>query len=164
MDSLIVAVAQYLPFVVPVVAGMIWLFLPRHDKVGLAVQAIMALVLAVVLVSLAAAIHTDPRPFVVNPSIKPLFAHPSNNGFPSDHTTLAATVAFLVMTYRRWLGAMLLVASILVGVARVAPHVHHGLDILAAVLIAFVAVGSTTATWTWARPRLPRRLAELAFA
>jgi hypothetical protein len=58
--------------------GVIWLFLPRQDKVGLAVQAIMALVVAVVLVSLA--------------------------------------------------------------------------------------VGSTTATWTWARPRLPRRLAELAFA
>ena len=35
--------------------GVIWLFLPRQDKVGLAVQAIMALVLAVVLVSLAVA-------------------------------------------------------------------------------------------------------------
>jgi len=164
MDSLIVAVAQYFPFVVPVVAGMIWLFLPHQDKLGLAVQAIMALVLAVVLVSLVAAIHTGPRPFVVNPSIRPLFAHPSNNGFPSDHTTLAATVAFLVMTYRRWLRAMLLAASILVGVARVAAHVHHGKDIVAGALIALVAAGITTATWRWARPRLPRRLAELAFA
>jgi uncharacterized protein (DUF2062 family) len=36
-------------------AGVIWLFLPRQDKVGLPVQAIMALVLAVVLVSLAVA-------------------------------------------------------------------------------------------------------------
>jgi hypothetical protein len=57
---------------------VIWLFLPRQTKVGLPVQAIMALALAVVLVNLT--------------------------------------------------------------------------------------VGSTTATWTWARPRLPRRLAELAFA
>ena len=78
MDSLIVAVAQYLPFGVPVRGGgdLALPATPGQGRVG--VQAIMALVVAVVLVSLT--------------------------------------------------------------------------------------VGSTTATWTWARPRLPRRLAELAFA
>jgi undecaprenyl-diphosphatase len=162
MDSLIAAVAQYLPFLVAVVAGIIWLFLPRRDKVGLAVEAIVSLVIAVVLIQLAAATHTDPRPFVVDPSIRPLFTHPADNGFPSDHTTLAATVALLVMTYRRWLGAALLAASVSVGVARVAAHVHHGQDIVAGVLIAVVAVGVTAAAWAWVRPRLPGRLAELA--
>jgi membrane-associated phospholipid phosphatase len=162
MDTLIAAVAQYLPFLIPVVAGIIWLFLPRQDKVGLAVQAIVALVIAVALIQLAAATHADPRPFVLDPSIRPLFAHPADNGFPSDHTTLVATVAFLVMTYRRWLGAALLAASVLVGVARVAAHLHHGQDILAAVLIAVVAVGITTVAWARVRPRLPKRLAELA--
>ena len=34
MDSLIVAVAQYLLFVILVAAAVIWLFLPRPDKVG----------------------------------------------------------------------------------------------------------------------------------
>lgn len=162
MNGLIVAVAQYLPFLIVVVAGIIWLVLPRRDKFGLAVQAVVALVIAVVLIQLAAATHADPRPFVVDPSIRPLFAHPADNGFPSDHTTLAATVALLVMTHRRWLGAVLLVASVLVGVARVAAHVHHGQDIVAGMLIAIVAVGVTTAAWAWVRPRLPGRLAELA--
>ena len=162
MDTLIVAVAQYLPFLIPVVAGIIWLFLPRQDKFGLAVQAVVALVIAVLLIQLAAATLADPRPFVVDPSIRPLFTHPPDNGFPSDHTTLAATVAFLVMIYRRWLGAALLAASVLVGVARVAAHVHHGQDIVGGVLIAVVAVGVTTAAWAWVRPRLSGRLAELA--
>jgi membrane-associated phospholipid phosphatase len=162
VDGVIVAVAQYLPFLIPVVAGIIWLFLPRQDKFGLAVQAVVALVIAVLLVQLAAATHADPRPFVVDPSLRPLFAHPADNGFPSDHTTLAATVALLVMIYRRWLGAVLLAASVSVGVARVAAHVHHGQDIVAAVLIAVVAVGVTAAGWAWVRPRLPGRLAELA--
>ena len=162
MDTLIVDVAQYLVFLIAVVAGVIWLFLPRRDKVGLAVQAIVALIVAVVLIQLAAAAHTDPRPFVLNPSIRPVFAHPADNGFPSDHTALAAAVALLVTTYRRWLGVVLLAASVLVGVARVAAHVHHVQDIVAGVLIAVVAVGVTTAAWAWVRPRLTGRLAELA--
>ena len=162
MDGLIVAVAQSLPFLIPVVAGIIWLFLPRQDKVGLAVQAVVALVIAVLLIQLAGASHADPRPFVVDPSIRPLFTHPPDNGFPSDHTTLAATIALLLMTYRRWLGAALLAASVLVGVARVAAHVHHSQDIVAGVLIALVTVGVTTAAWAWIRARLPGRLAELA--
>ncbi len=164
MDSLIAAVAQYLLFLILAAAAVIWLFLPRPDKVGLAMQAVVSLVIAVVLVKLAGAIHTDPRPFVVDPSIKPLFAHPGDNGFPSDHTALAATVAPLVMTYRRSLGAVLLAASILVGAARMAAHVHHGQDIVAGVVIAVLAVGIAAATWRWARPRLPQRLCELASA
>ena len=162
MDSLITATAQYLLFPILIAAAIIWLYLPRHDKVGLAVQTIVSLVIAVALIQLAAAIHTDPRPFVVDPSIKPLFAHPADNGFPSDHTALGATVALLVMTYRRSLGVVLLAASILLGVARVAAHVHHAQDIVAAVLIAALAVGAGAAIWRWVRPRLPRRLSEPA--
>jgi len=116
----------------------------------------------VVLIKVVASIHTDPRPFVVDPSIRPLFAHSADNGFPSDHTTLAATVAFAVMIYRRWLGAALLAAGIGVGAARVIAHVHHGQDIVAGVLIAALAVGIAAATWRWIQPRLPRRLTEPA--
>jgi len=164
MNSVIVAVAQYLIFLILAAAAVIWIFLPRPDKVGLAMQAVVSLAIAVVVVKLAGAVHADPRPFVVDPSIRPLFAHPADNGFPSDHTALAATVAFLVMTYRRGLGAVLLAASIMAGAARMAAHVHHGQDIVAGLLIAVLAVGITAATWRWVRPRLPQRLDELASA
>lgn len=86
MNSLIVAVAQYLLFFILAAAAVIWLLLPRPDKVGLAIQAVVSLAMVVVLVKVAGAVHADPRPFVVDPSIKPLFAHPADNGFPSDHT------------------------------------------------------------------------------
>ena len=78
---------------------------------------VVALGVALVLTGLAAPIHTDPRPIVVDPSIKPLFAHAADNGFPSDHA-VAATVALLVITYRKMLGALLLAASILVQLVR----------------------------------------------
>jgi undecaprenyl-diphosphatase len=162
MNTLIVAVAQYLLYLILAAAAVIWLYLPRHEKVGLAVQTILSLVILVVLIKVVAGIHADPRPFVVQPSIRPLFAHPADNGFPSDHTALAATVALLVMMYRRWLGALLLAASIVVGAARMAAHVHHGQDIVAGLLIAALAVGIAAATWRWVQPRLPRRLTEPA--
>jgi undecaprenyl-diphosphatase len=162
MNTLIVAVAQYLLYLILAAAAVIWLYLPRHEKVGLAVQTILSLVILVVLIKVVAGIHADPRPFVVHPSIRPLFPHPPDNGFPSDHTALAATVALLVMMYRRWLGALLLAASIVVGAARMAAHVHHGQDIVAGLLIAALAVGIAAATWRWVQPRLPRRLTEPA--
>jgi undecaprenyl-diphosphatase len=160
MDSMFAALAQYLLFFILLAAFAIWLFLPLPDKVGLTVQAVVALVIAVVLIKAAAAIHTDPRPFVVDPSVKPLFAHSADNGFPSDHTALAAAVALLVMIYRRWLGAALLAASIVLGASRIAAHVHHGQDIAAALVIAALAVGAAALTWRWIRPRLPQRLTE----
>lgn len=164
MESLIAAIAQYLLFPILLAAGVIWLFLSRQDKVGLAVQGIVSLVVAIMLIKLAATIYVDPRPFVVDPFVKPMFAHPADNGFPSDHTALGATVALLVMMYRRRVGVALLAASLLVGVARVAAHVHHAQDIAAGALIAAAAVGTAAVIWGWARPRLPRRLAWMAAA
>jgi undecaprenyl-diphosphatase len=164
MHSLIIAVAQYLLFFILAATAAIWLLLPRHDKAGFAVQAAVSLVILVTLIKVAAGLHTDPRPFVVDPSIRALFAHPPDNGFPSDHTALAATLAFLVMIYRRRLGALLMAASIVVGAARMAAHVHHGQDIVAGLLIASLAVGITAAIWRRVRPHLPRRLTEPASA
>ena len=160
MDALIVAVSQYLLYFILAAAAVAWLYLPRPDKVGMAAQAIVAVVIMVVLIKFAAAIYTDLRPFVVDPSIKPLFAHPADNGFPSDHTALAATVALVVMMYRRWLGAALLAAGIVQGAARVAAHVHHAPDIAAGVLIAILAVGAASLIWRWVQPHLPSSLSR----
>jgi len=71
---------QYLLFAILVAAASIRLLLPRPDRVGLAVQAIVSAVIAVVLIKSTAAIHADPRPFVAHPSIKPLFAHRATMG------------------------------------------------------------------------------------
>jgi len=109
MNGLIVAVAQFLLFLILVAATIFWLFLPRQDKVGLALQAVASLILTVVLIKVAAALYT----------------------------------------------AALLAASLLIGAARVAAHVHHGQDIVAGVLIAAVAVVIASTIWRWVHPRLP---------
>ena len=59
MDALIVAVSQYLLYFILAAAAVAWLYLPRPDKVGMATQAIVAMVIMVVLIKLAAAIYTQ---------------------------------------------------------------------------------------------------------
>jgi undecaprenyl-diphosphatase len=162
MDALIVATAQYLIYGVLAAAALAWLLLPRHRKVEFAFMAAIALLAALALIRLAAALHYDPRPFEVNPAVKPLFAHAADNGFPSDHVAVAATVALLVLARRRVLGAALLIASALIGVSRVSAHVHHAEDIVASLVIALVAVAVALMVWRWSKPRLTGRLATLA--
>ena len=62
MNSLIVFVAQYLLYFILAAATVIWLYLPQPDKVALAAQVIVSLIVVFVLVKLAAAIYTDPGP------------------------------------------------------------------------------------------------------
>jgi undecaprenyl-diphosphatase len=141
VSTVISLCAQLLPFLAPIVLLLVWWWLPRERKARFAVLTILSGVAAVVLVTAAGALHADPRPFVVDPSRPPLFAHDPDNGFPSDHTAYSATAALLVTTVRRRLGLLLLLTSILGGLARVAANVHHLQDIVGALLIAVTAVG-----------------------
>jgi undecaprenyl-diphosphatase len=147
VESLVAAVAQYALFVVAAGACVVWLRLPREDKPALAVQTVVAVLAVAVLVKVAGGVHTDPRPFVVDPGLKPLFPHPPDNGFPSDHTALASAVAFLVLAHRRAWGALLLLVAVALGAARVAAHVHHTQDVVAGLLIGAVAAAAGWAAW-----------------
>lgn len=147
MDTLVVAVAQYAVFVVAAAALVVWLLAPGEDKLALAVQAVVAVLTVAVLVKAAGALHTDPRPFVVAPGLRPMFAHPTDNGFPSDHTALASGVAIVVLMHRRWSGLALLVVSVAIGAARVVAQVHHVEDIVAGLAIGAVAAMVGLLTW-----------------
>jgi membrane-associated phospholipid phosphatase len=153
VDSLIAAFAQYGLFLVALGAGLVWLRVGRREKVGLAVQVVVAMLLVAVLVRLAGLVHFDPRPFVSDPSLKPLFLHAADNGFPSDHTALATAVAATVAVYRRQAGLVLLLVSVLLGWARVAAHVHHWQDVLAGLLIGLAAATMSALACRRLQPR-----------
>jgi undecaprenyl-diphosphatase len=147
VDTLVAAVAQDSIFVVAAGAVLAWILSARPVKVALAVQVVVGLLVVAVLVRLAGAVHTDPRPFVSNPALHPLFAHAADNGFPSDHTAVASAVALLVLLRRRLLGVGLLLLSVLAGAARVAAHVHHTQDIVAGLVIGGVAALVGVLAW-----------------
>ena len=157
VHTVVTAIAQGGLFVVAAIAVLVWLLASRPEKVALAVEMVVGLVVVAILVKVAGAVHTDPRPFVVDPSLHPWFSHPADNGFPSDHTAVGSVTAFVVLRHRRAAGAGLLVLAVLVGAARVLAHVHHVEDIVAGLLIGLVAAAVGVLAWgllrhtPWAR-------------
>lgn len=139
MHTAIVWTAQYLFYLVAVlgVAGLLTLPSPMRWQ-SLVVLGIAG-VIGLIFIKLGGTLYDNPRPFVVE-HIKPMFPHPADNGFPSDHTALTMVIATTVWLYRRRFGLVLGVLSVLVGTARVLAHVHHPLDIAGAIVMAWVAV------------------------
>jgi len=138
MHTLIVAVAQYGIVLVGLGAAVAWWRRAGQDRVTMVVAGAVTLVLLFLGIKLAAHLWVDPRPFVVDHT-KPMFAHPADNGFPSDHTALGVAIAGVVAFWKRRVGVVLLAVAVLVGVARVAAHVHHVPDILGGAGIGAVA-------------------------
>ena len=139
MNTLIVWVAQYLLFGLVLLAGLTWLALDRTDKLRMAAAGVLGLAVLGLGIWIAASLHVDPRPFVQDPSTQPLFAHPADNGFPSDHAAAGGLLTALVLRYRRGLGVLVGVGAVLVAAARVAAHVHHVQDVVAGLALGLLA-------------------------
>lgn len=156
VHTLITDVAEYAIYLVAAGALLVWLVIGRRNKLALAVQGAVAVIVVAILVWIAGKLHTDPRPFVVNHHLKPFFHHAPDNGFPSDHTALGAAVSFVVMWWRRIVGGLLLVVSVGMGAARVAAHVHHVQDIVAGALLGLLAATIAVLLWHLLAGRLVR--------
>ncbi|MGH7236917.1 MAG: phosphatase PAP2 family protein, partial [Candidatus Saccharimonadales bacterium] len=72
--------------------------------------------------------YVDQRPFAAE-HIKPLFAHAADNGFPSDHALLTMTLTAITYFFSKKIASIMLVLTIIIGVARVLARVHSTLDI-----------------------------------
>lgn len=140
MDTLISWVAQYLLWVMVAAFAAVWLLLEsRRGKIVLGTQAVLGLALALVLMYIAKSVHHDPRPFVRDPGVKPLFGHSRDDGFPSDHSVAASLIAVLVLARHRIAGLVLAAGAVAIAWARVAAHVHHLQDVVAGLAIGSVA-------------------------
>lgn len=137
--GLIIFGAKYLIAVIILVAGIFWLQLNNADKKMLAIRGAITLPVSFIIARLISLVFNNPRPFVVEHTI-PLVQHAADNGFPSDHTLLAAACAALVWSYDKKFGGVLYVLAIIVGASRVAADVHHTIDIIGSLVIASVVV------------------------
>lgn len=140
MDSFITWTAQYLLWLMVAGFAAVWLFIEaRPAKLRLGAEAAVGLVLALLFLYVAKSVHHDPRPFVQNPHIRPLFAHGRDDGFPSDHSLAAGLIATLVWLRHRLLGLAFIAGAAAIAWARVAAHVHHLQDVAAGLLLGALA-------------------------
>jgi undecaprenyl-diphosphatase len=153
VNSIIVFVAQYFLYLSALIAVCYWFTCPTTTKIELVVRWAIGGALALAMAKIASQLYYDPRPFVSD-HIKPLFAHPADNGFPSDHALLISLLGFTVMSYSRRVGAVLLAIAVAVGSARIAAHVHHPVDILGSFLIS--AVATMAAIWITKNARIAK--------
>jgi len=138
VNSLIVFVAKYFLYISVVIVGVYWLRANTNDKFSLAWKLVAGGILALAMARVSAHFYYDTRPFVTE-HIKPLFAHAPDNGFPSDHALLTSFLGFTLLAYSRRVAAVLLLIALLVGVARVAAHVHSPIDIIGSFVFAGVS-------------------------
>jgi len=142
MTLLIVFAAKYLIVLPVLVLAGYFVFARGKILRQLTWLTVLSLPVAYVLGRIAGMLYNDPRPFVVG-HFTPLVAHAADNGFPSDHTLFAATIAMIVLYVDKRAGALLWVVTLVIGAARVFAGVHHITDIVGSMLIAFVAVAAS---------------------
>jgi undecaprenyl-diphosphatase len=138
-NTLIIVSAKYLIALPVIVLAAYFIFANRAQKYRLTWMAVIAMTLAYALARIASDLYNDPRPFVVG-HFTPLVAHAADNGFPSDHTLLAATIAALVFYFNKTTGAVLFIVALLIGFSRVAAGIHHPVDVAGSAVIGIVAV------------------------
>ncbi len=140
--------------------GAVWLLVlaRRRARLTLTTVARLALLgLGAYLVSKAlTGLVVDPRPYLVAHT-RPPIPVARDNGFPSDHTLLAALfTAGLWWIDRRWLPAFA-AGTLLVALGRLGIGAHHTLDVVGSALIVAVvavAIDALPLPRTWNRPIL----------
>lgn len=140
MNLIIIFSAKYLLFISVAIALVSFVVARKDltDKVKILWRGGISSLIALVIKEVSAKVFYDPRPFVVK-NIEPLIPHAADNGFPSDHTLLAAVITLIVFTYNKTLGVILFIITLIIGSSRIVAEIHHPIDIIASIAIAFVA-------------------------
>jgi len=146
--------------------GVLWLaaLFWRRNRLtrALVVRMIIMVVLAYGLSKIGDTLVSDPRPYLVE-GIPPLIPVAQDNGFPSDHTLLAASLTASLWWLDRRLLSPFALATVLVMLGRLGVGAHHTLDVVGSLVIVLLA--TVAAAWfplpsAWDQPLLGRRLAQ----
>ncbi len=118
------------------IGALIW----RRDRltVALTLRIVILAALAFALSLVTGALISDPRPFVVTHT-QPLTTVTPDNGFPSDHVLLAATMTAALWWIDRRLMLLCAFLTLLIMLGRLAIGAHHTLDVIGSVALVLVA-------------------------
>ena len=143
LASLSIFCASDLLFVLVALLALTGLLNLRRLTRALVVRVVLSLAVAAFLTLLLNQVFTDVRPFVIEHYV-PLAYASNDNGFPSDHSLIAALLVFWAWWIdRRWL-PLFIVGMLAVMAGRLAIGAHHTFDVLGSLV--FAAVGFAAAS------------------
>ena len=119
----------------------------------------LIMLLAFVLAQVLNVVVSDPRPYIVSHS-QPLTPVGHDNGFPSDHTLLAAALTASLWWIDRRALPVFAVGTVLIAIGRLGIGAHHTLDVAGSMaIVAVVAIGAAgfPLPAAWNRRVLPLR-------
>lgn len=103
--------------------------LMRSRRYGLVLWLVPAAVIAIILTVIAGKVLFDPRPFVALHT-SPLLPHANDNGFPSDHSSVAGFVAVAACFLDPIAAVTAIAAAVGIGIARIFCLLHWPGDII----------------------------------
>jgi undecaprenyl-diphosphatase len=100
-----------------------------------ALHAFFAFAVSWVLVDFLKNIFHTPRPFELNGQPTLTIVALADGAFPSGHAAASFAMALTVWLHDKKIGLLFIVASFLVGIARILANVHYPIDILGGMII-----------------------------
>lgn len=142
LGALAVFAANDLPFVLlAALAALAW-FNRTKLTWQLAGRVVVSGILSLLLAKVLGHLVADPRPYLAE-HYPPLAHVSADNGFPSDHTLMAALfTGWAAWFSRRWWPVFAL-GTLVILLGRLGIGAHHTLDVLGSLLIAAASLGIT---------------------
>lgn len=142
-DGLVIFCASYLIYLIFALTVAIVAYLLYRRQWKTALWFLGSLVTSFIILKIVQYIHPGVRPFIAEHGVTQLIKHAPGVSFPSDHTTVAAAIAFglLFLTRFKTTGWLVFLGAVVVGLARILAGVHYPFDIAAGLLTGLVGAG-----------------------
>lgn len=137
-DQFIIFGAKYLIWLAVGVALVWFLKQSKPTQKKVFILGLVCLPVAYAIAKIVSLFYYHPQPFVVE-NFTPLIPHDPDNGFPSDHTLLAAALAAVIFPFSKKVSGLAWLLTILIGIARVLGGIHYPVDIAGSIAIAIMA-------------------------
>lgn len=135
MDKMLVFLAQYLIYGIPVLLVILWFWSVKVKKATFK-SALAAIVAWLGFAKIIAHVVNRPRPSEMLMAGKELLFHRPDTSFPSDHATMLFALALSLRLYGlKTLGNVLLVVSAVIAISRVMVGVHFPLDVVGGAIL-----------------------------
>jgi len=124
----------------PIIFALILIYLWFSNRKNESLFAFYSVVVGLLISNLIGLVYFHPRPFVEHLGTM-LIQHKADASFPSDHTTLTFSVAFMLLMFKstRILGILAVFLAGMCGIGRIYVGVHWPFDIIGGIVVGFIA-------------------------